>query len=428
MNVKRTIRQRLKHVPLALLLAAVFVLGFGLGSQSGVSEAQDGSNTQANDELQEAFSPLFETYNLIDQQYLRDFEQEELVNGAIDGMVKALDDPYSGYVTPDYFPFVDSDLSGSIEGIGVTVSEVEDGDGITVMNVLEGTPAERSGLKAGDVFVKVNGEDAIELSILELASRVRGPAGSTVDLTMQRGEELIELTVERARIEIPNVEHEILENDVAYISMNRFSAPARDQVDEALQEMDVNERSGLIFDLRDNSGGFLTSAVEIGGLFIEDGTLLIEEFPDREVTFKVRDGAVFRVGPGNEEMPYVSDVSYGDIQVPIVVLINERSASASELVAGAVKPKDNVTLLGETTFGKGTVQVLNELDNGGGVRLTVARWLTPAGESISEQGVTPEILVPLEDDISSGSEGDAQLQRALDYLQENEVATTTAGQ
>jgi carboxyl-terminal processing protease len=415
MEKKRTPAQRWRHLQLAALIAVVFTLGFALGSNQMAVFAQ--SNRLTDDEMA-AFEPLFETYRLIDARYIDEIEIDTLVDGAIRGMVESLDDPYSNYVEPDLFEFVDTDLSGSINGIGVVITETEDGNEIEVVNVLEDTPAEASGLQPGDVFVRVDGEEVFGLTFLELAARVRGPAGSTVDLTMRRNGELIDFTVERARIEIPNVEYEVLEGNIGYISMEQFSSVARPQVDEALAELDVNALNGLIFDLRDNPGGFLSAAVDIAGLFLDDQTILIEEFRGEVVErFEVRDGLVYRIDNNGAESVYSDNATFAGIDVPIVVLVNERSASASELVTGAWQDAGVVTVIGETTFGKGTVQIQNELTNGGGVRLTIARWLTPNGVWISERGVVPDIIVEMDDTFDPAMDEDVQLKAALRFFE-----------
>jgi carboxyl-terminal processing protease len=396
------------------IIVIVFVLGAAFGSQFSTSFAQNGGALSQDEET--AFEPLYETFNLISDQFIEPPEKEKLVDGAIRGMVESLDDTYSNYVEPDYFPFVDDNLSGSIEGIGVVITENEDTSEIEVVNVLKGTPAEQNGIEEGDAFITVNGEDAIGMTFLELASRVRGPAGTTVDITMRRGDELIDFTIERAHIDIPNVEYKTLDGGIGYISMAQFTATARDQVDDALAALDVNSLNGLILDLRGNPGGLLSTATEIAGLFLDNDVILIEDFGDEQHTFRVEDGAVYESLGDNDERLYSRNAENAGISVPVVVLIDERSASASELVAGAWQDNGSVTLVGVTSFGKGTVQVQSRLINGGGVRLTVARWLTPNGNWISGQGVTPDIVVEIPEDADLSNGEDPQLSAALDFL------------
>jgi carboxyl-terminal processing protease len=408
-------RQPARQLQVAALVVVVFVFGFALGSQYSTITAQGSITLPADVEAE--FEPLYQAYNLIDDQFIDAPEANILVDGAIRGMVEALDDPYSNYVDPASFPFVDSSLSGEIEGIGVVITENEETGEIEVVNVLQGTPAEEAGLEEGDAFIEVNDEYVVGMTYLELASRVRGPAGTSVNITMRRGEDLLDFVVERARIEIPNVETDILEGDIAYISMTQFTSVAREQVDLALAELDPNSRNGLILDLRGNPGGLLTSATQIAGLFLESGTILIEEFGDGDRRiFKIRDDVVYEIFDDGRERQYATNAGYAGVEVPVVVLVDERSASASELVAGTWQDNATVTLVGATTFGKGTVQLQNSLVNGGGLRLTVARWLTPNGNWISESGVTPDILVELPESTEVAEEEDPQLDAAIGFI------------
>jgi carboxyl-terminal processing protease len=262
---------------------------------------------------------------------------------------------------------------------------------------LKGTPADTAGLKAGDIFAKVDGEDVAGMSQLELAGKVRGPEGTTVVITVKRGEDLTDFTIIRAKITIPTVESRMLDNNIGYVKLNDFNVHAREQVDIALDTLDVDNLDGLVFDLRGNPGGLLSSAIDITSAFIKDGTILVEDF-----------------GDGSEQV-YSANGSYIGVSVPMVVLVDNNSASASELVAGALQDRDRAIILGETTFGKGTVQTWQSLVNGGGVRLTIARWLTPDRHWIHEEGIIPDVVVewPTED---RDSENDPQLQAAIDQL------------
>jgi len=418
-NRQRTFRDAALPLQLVLLIAVTFGLGVLFGSQYMVSQAQSGTNIP--DEAEEAFAPLYETYNLIQAQFIEDVPVETLVDGAISGMVEALDDQYSAYVNAEFFPYMSQNLSGEIEGIGVTINEMETGF-IEVVNVLEGTPAERSGVEEGDIFLVVDGTNVEGLNTLELAARVRGPSGTTVEITFLRDEEEITLNIERAPIEVPNIEAEILEGDVAYISMANFTSIARTQIDDTIDGLDFSNLNGLVFDLRSNPGGFLTTATEIAGLFMKEGTILIEEFGDGSSDiFRIEGGQVLQDLPDGNTRVYSQNAGFADIPVPVVVLLDERSASASELVAGAWQDNGVATILGETSFGKGTVQLQNSLVNGGGLRLTVARWLTPNGESISEQGITPDIIVEIPEDAELEQGQDPQLEAAIDFLLTGEI-------
>jgi carboxyl-terminal processing protease len=384
----------MRQLQIGLLVLMVFGGGFLFGNQFSVSQAQTGYDIP--DELETALIPLVEAYNLIDTQYIEEIETGTLIDGAISGMVESLEDPYSTYVNAELAPFVDDRLSGEIEGIGATITLIQETGEIEIVNLLPGTPAEASGLRPGDVFVSVNGEEVFGLNSTEVAALVRGPVGTTVDLVMRRGVELIEFTVERARIELINVEYELLEDNIGYIRLANFSVDARDLIDDALVELNAADLNGLILDLRNNPGGYLTVSTEIAGLFIEEGPILIEEFGTGEQrTFRVQDGIVYQTFQDGSERPFAANAGYAGVDAPIVVLINEASASASELVAGAWQASEVATIIGTTSFGKGTVQTLSTLPNGGSLRLTIARWLTPDGISITELGITPDIVVEM---------------------------------
>jgi carboxyl-terminal processing protease len=204
---------------------------------------------------------------------------------------------------------------------------------------------------------------------------VRGPEGTDVAITFARGDELIEMVITRKRITIPNVESEIVGDNIAYVRLNQFSSNARAEIDRALEELDVNSRAGLIFDMRDNPGGLLSSAIDVASAFIPSGPIVTEWFSE------------------TEQQVFEATGDYANITVPIVVLVNEGSASGSELVAGAIQDTGVATLIGERTFGKGTVQTWHQLSNGGGVRITIARWITPGGRWIHERGIVPSTLV-----------------------------------
>ncbi|MBC6937195.1 MAG: S41 family peptidase [Chloroflexi bacterium] len=395
MHHLRAAWQRFRLLQISFLVVGIFLAGFALGSQYNVSQAQSDLLPPAGSET--LFAPFWQVYNLITTEYLEPVEPETLVNGAIQGMMNALGDQFSGYMNPEMYPLMNADLSGAVEGIGALVETIEETGAIRIASVLEGSPAEAAGIQDGDIFIEVNGEDVTGLSQMELVIKVRGPAGTVVNLTMQRGDQLLEFSVTRARIEVPNIEYKILDNNIGYVKMRDFSADARTKLDGALQALDVNQLDGLIFDLRGNPGGLLSTAIEIASAFIKDGTILIEDF-----------------GRG-EERVFEASGSYIGVSVPLVLLVDEDSASASELVAGALQDRGRAKIIGETTFGKGTVQTWRELVNGGGVRLTIARWLTPNRSWIHDVGITPDIVVEWTPEVRNDP-NDPQLKAALDYL------------
>jgi carboxyl-terminal processing protease len=391
------LRKYAKHISTFIALVIVFVAGFAVGNINTFATAQN--IPAAIGDTDEAFAPLYETLQIIQSRYVDSSQVDvpALVDGAIEGMINSLDDPYSYYMDPAGFGLFLNDFSGNVEGIGAVVTTNEETGLVEVVQVLRGTGAEAAGVMPGDIFVEVDGVNVEGMNQSELVAKVRGPAGSQVTITFRRGEELVTLTITRSRIELPNVEYSMLDGNIAYISMAEFNDISRIKLEEAVNALNVNATNGLIFDLRDNPGGLLSSAIDVGSFFIKEGVIIYEAF-----------------GDGTEDVMEANG-DFGDITVPIVVLVNENSASASELVSGALQDTGVAYLIGETTFGKGTVQTLEELSNGGGVRITIARYLLPSRRWVHEQGVTPDLVVPY-DPMVEGTETDPQLQAAIDYL------------
>ena len=368
---------------ISALVVGLFTAGFVAGNARAVTSAQSADP--------DVIGVLTEVYNLMQSAYIDPVDANKALEGAARGMLESLDDPFTGYMTPEDFAMTNEEFQGEIQGIGVVIRTIEDSGAVEVVSVLEGAPAAAAGVLPGDIFHAINGELAADLTQEELAAKVRGPEGTTVAITFARGDELIDLEIPRARITIPNVESEIVGENTAYIRLNQFSANARAELDAAIEALDVNSRDGLIFDLRDNPGGLLSSAVQIGSAFIPKGPIVTEWFgPDQETVFE-------------------ADGTYAGIDVPIVVLVNEGSASASELVSAAMQDTGVATIIGERTFGKGTVQTWHELSNGGGLRLTIARWISPSGRWIHERGVVPASLV-----MWNGAHGDGDRDPQLD--------------
>jgi carboxyl-terminal processing protease len=292
------------------------------------------------------------------------------------------------------------DLDGRVSGIGAFVRETDDGY-VEIARPMDGQPADLAGVKAGDVILAVDGESVLELSFDEVLLLVRGPEGSTVTLTLAReGEpEPLDIDVVRAVFEVAVVESELLTVDdqqIAYVRLSSFSQAAEQSVLDALRPMLAENPTGIIFDLRDNGGGFLDQAVSVADIFLPQGIVLYERSDNGlNETFNAFDG----------------DIGEG---LPLVVLVNGGSASASEIVAGAIQDNERGVLIGETTFGKGSVQHVHTLSDGSELRVTIARWYTPGDRSISDNGVDPDIEVPTPADL--GGEEDTQLQTAVDYL------------
>lgn len=395
------LRKHAHKVQTVFLFVAFFATGFIVGNMNTVSEARPSFTIGDTDT---AFEPLWEAFNLIQSRYVDagTVEVPQLVDGAITGMINSLGDQYSTYMSPQHYAMFSNDLSGDIEGIGVVIRTNQETNLIEVVNVLEGAPARAAGVLPGDIFWEVDGVSTQGMTQDELARRVRGPAGTEVNIIFKRGDDFVELTITRARFSVPNVESRILDGNIAYIKLSEFNQRARQELDNAFEQLDINSRAGLIFDLRGNPGGLLGAAIDVGSLFIEEGVIIYETFAD-----------------GSEEI-FRANGNYGNINVPLIVLVNEGSASASELVVGAIQDVvENATIIGETTFGKGTVQTIQPLSNGAALRLTIARYLLPSRTWVHDVGVTPDIIVewtPQSAEEYSSDFIDPQLQAAIDLL------------
>ncbi len=374
----------------AALLAVIFSLGFLAGQLAQTP-------TNALSDTEQVFESFWDAFDIIESRYIDPVDVDALVDGAIDGMVRALGDAHSGYIRPELYRR-SVDYSGEFTGIGVIVEANADSGKLEVVTVIPESPAARAGMKPGDVFLEVDGERVTDYSHAELSALMQGPRGTAVSVTIQRGAEPITFDMVRETFPLPNVSWAVISDNIAHITMLDFNDLSRAQLDEAFDAVDINNTHGLIFDIRDNPGGTLASAIEIGSAFIEDGVLLrqVARNAAEEVT-RTRGG-------------------FADIKAPIVVLVDETSASAAEVIAGAMQDYGVATILGEPTFGKGTVQNIPALANGGGLRLTVRRWLTPDGHWIHDQGITPDIIVEWNPEDDAARTNDLQLKAAVDYL------------
>lgn len=383
-----------------ILFAASYMMGASNWPLSQLGLA----SSRVPPEAEEVFDPFWEVWNLVNSQYFdQPLEAENLMEGAIEGMLARLDDPNTRYLEPAVEESARDSMEGEIQGIGVLVEMVD--EQITVVSPFEGSPAERAGIRPGDVLLEADGVDLVGMDLSEAASLIRGPAGTEVQLVILRGEETIDFSVTRDVVEIPSVRGEMLEGSLAYVRLSRFGNRTPEELSDVLEDLLSHNPRGMILDLRNNPGGGLDSSVEIADAFLEEGVVLIEEF-----------------GTGRERVFRSSDSGMAE-DIPLVVLINEGSASASEVLAGAIRDQERGVLIGSTTFGKGTVQTWHALSNGGGVRITTARWITPDGVWVNETGIMPDVVVHSPESPPADLSDDAQLQAAIEQLQEMIGAT-----
>jgi carboxyl-terminal processing protease len=344
------------------------------------------------------FDLFWEAWDLIQRDYYGDLPtDEEMTYGAIRGALNTLDDPFTAFIEPETAAINREDDSGSFEGIGAYVTMRD--NRLIIVNTFRGQPAEQAGLRRGDIVLQVDDTPIENMSIYEAITLIRGPAGTPVHLTILReGEDPFEVEITRASINIPVVESEMRDDGIAYVQMLEFSSDASVKLADALEEMLQQNPRGLILDLRGNPGGWLNEAILTSGLFLpEEEVVLIERLKDgTERTFQTPDPPV---APSIE----------------MVVLVDGGSASASEIVAGALQDYGRAVLIGEKTFGKGSVQLPHELSNGAELRVTIARWFTPNDRAIHGEGLEPDIVVELtQEDLEADL--DPQLDRAIEYF------------
>jgi len=344
--------------------------------------------SMATDE--ERYSPLkrfSQVLDLVERYYVQDVDRNEMIQGAIRGMLLELD-PHSSFMTQDAFQEMQIDTSGEFTGIGIEISLVE--GRLTVVSPIEDTPAFREGLKSGDHILEIDGQSTQDITIMDAVKLIRGPRGTTVDLTILSKGETVPQTVTITRDVIPmhTVKVFELEPGVVLVRLTSFKETTMDDLRVALDRFDLDQRVGLILDLRNNPGGLLNQAVAVADAFLQEGKIVYTKGRSAQA-----------------EMNFDASRTVVDKETPMVVLINAGSASASEIVAGALQDHGRALILGEQTFGKGSVQTIIPLADGSGIKLTTAVYYTPNGRSIQAKGIDPDISVPfvaLNDDEREG--------------------------
>ena len=412
-------RPRGGTVPWIISLALAAVLGallFGGGYLAG-GGGGGGTGCAAPDE---AFAPLCEAYDRLQNEYVDDLDSDKLAEGAIRGMFQyGVEDPYSGYMAPEQYQQALGDLSGSFSGIGAEMAirntvdaadlaactELSETCRLVVVAPLAGSPAEQAGLQAGDFVLAVDGESVDGTTMDDQITQIRGETGTDVTLTIQRGEqEPFDVTITRDEITIQEVETRMIEGHIGYIALNGFSAPAADQFRTAISDLLDQGADQIVFDLRDNPGGYIDAAQKIASQFIDHGLIFTQE----------------SAANGVKEWPSTGDGVATDPSLPVAVLINGGSASASEIVAAALQETGRATVVGEPSFGKNTVQVWGRLENDGGVRITISRWFTPDHNSVAPDGIQPDIDAARTAD--TPPEEDPILDAALSFLADQPAA------
>ncbi len=397
---------RVHKVILVFCAVLIFGVGFFVGRDSIPQSAfvADIKHAQTPEPIVADFDSFWSVWTLINDKYFfaSTSVSEEKVWGAIKGLVGSLDDPHSTFFPPEDAQMFEDMILGSFGGVGMEIGE-KDG-AVTVIAPLKGSPAERAGIRAGDLVIEIDGETTAELSADEAVKRIRGDIGTDVVLTLARdgSDELLTFTITRENISIPTLDTELRSDGIFLISLYNFDAKSPEQVRQALTEFVASKSTKLILDLRGNPGGFLDASVDIASYFLPEGAVVVREKFDQ----------------GREEDVYRS-AGYPLLEntFDMVVLVDEGSASASEILAGALQEHDIATIVGQKTFGKGSVQELIPISGGGSLKLTVGEWTTPEGKSISDGGLTPDILIERTfEDFEAGK--DPQLDSAVRILSE----------
>ena len=355
------------------------ILFFGLFLSVGLYEAEKISSAREGDSIYKELRLFANVLDIVQKNYVEKVPARKLIYGAIDGMLRSLD-PHSSFMKPDEFKELQIETKGSFSGIGIEIT-IKDGI-LTVIAPIEGTPADRAGLKANDKILKINGKSTKNIDLMKAVKLLRGKKGTKVTISIFREgwHELKDITMVRDVIPIRSVRYHLIEKGYGYVKIRNFQENTSKELKDALDKMEAMDGGlkGLILDLRNNPGGLLDQAVKVADEFLDHGLIVYTK------------GRLKK-----QDMKFEARPDHGTHSYPIVILVNQGSASASEIVAGALQDHKRAIIVGEPTFGKGSVQTVIPLENGAALRLTTALYYTPSGRSIQAKGITPDIEVPL---------------------------------
>ena len=375
---------KMMKIIISLLLVVVLALSFGAGylfggrSHAGPSE---GLYT-----IEQVWNVIFSEY--VDKDKL---DPKVIRRGAIEGMLEALDDPYSSYLDTESYQLGLSRLEGEFDGIGAVITIMD--EQLTIIAPIADSPADKAGIRGGDIILEINGQSTAEISLAEAVFKIRGPSGTPVNLLIlhQDDSEPEEIEIIRATVELSSVNFE-MKGTIAYINISQFSERTDEELSQVLKSVSEEGAEGIILDLRHNPGGLLQAVVEVASYFLEEGTVVKVVTDQEEIsTLQVKSGKATTA-------------------LPIIVLVDNYSASGSEVLAGALQDHDRAVVAGTKTFGKGSVNILRQLDDGSGLYITTARWLTPDGRLIEGEGIEPDIELELD--------GDDAIEWAIAYLKD----------
>jgi carboxyl-terminal processing protease len=387
----------IRGVVLLAVIAVSFWTGFLLYPVLGprFASTQRPASIQTTLSRDEYLKLSGEIYDTLSLQYYQQVDATKLLKGQVAG----LGDPYTVLLTPAEAADFREELAGEYVGIGVVISENAGADAVEIVRVFRGTPAEEAGLEAGDIILAIDGADARGLGLDVVSARVKGKAGTSVHLKVGRGDASLEYTIVRRQVELPVVESKIIANDVGYVSVSSFSSGVATKFSAALKALESKKITGLVIDIRDNGGGYLNECLDMLAQFIPDGT------------------ALWTKAAGGEMSPVT--VHGRSVSYPVVVLVNQDSASASEIFAAALKENKAATIVGTTTYGKGLIQRSWDLSDGFELKVTVEEYFTPDKNAIQKKGLTPDVEVTNPSAADVGTlPGDGQLARAVELLRQ----------
>ena len=380
----------------ASILVAFGIFYFGTMVGSGqVSLSFNSGAVQENKGLPNRlnYDSVNQVYRELKQKYDGQLDEQKLILGLKKGLVEAAGDKYTTYLDSEEAKALQESLNGSFSGIGAEL--VKEGEYITVVSPISGSPAEKAGIKSKDIIFSINGEDAIGMEVDEAVNKIRGEAGTNVKLVIVRGQEKIDLDIKREQITIPSVESKILDGNIGYMKISRFAEDTSGLAQKAAEEFKAQNVSGIVLDLRNNPGGYLNASVDVSCMWLKKGQLVLEE---------KRGGIVMK----DYECPQTGILN----GIKTSVLINEGSASASEITAGALKDNGAATIVGQKSYGKGSVQEMSNMPGGSILKVTVARWFTPSGKNIDKEGITPDEKVEITEENAKNNQ-DPQLDKAV---------------
>lgn len=395
-NKSVQVLKKIKNTWVAKLVLVCLIFGAGLAVGSGridLSNQRSSENKNLPENLN--YASVEQVYDKLRSQYDGKLDLNKLMDGLKQGLVSASGDPYTEYMDPSAAKEFSGDLNGSFEGIGAELGK--DKDAVIIVSPISGAPADKAGLRPKDIIAKIDGSSAINMSVEEARNKIRGPKGTHVKLDIIRGDQALALDIVRDTITIPSVESKTLAGNIGYIKISRFGDDTTQLAQKAATGFKDSGVKSVVLDLRGNPGGYLDSAVGVSSLWLNNKTVLLEK----------RDGKVINT--------YTSRGTPTLLGIPTVVLIDEGSASASEITAGALHDNKVAQLVGTKSFGKGSVQQPQNLPNGGILKVTIARWYTPNDKNIDKEGIQPDTAVERSaDDYKAGR--DPQLDAALAIL------------